>query len=351
MKRCFSRISPLGLLASLSLATNVTLLLVLYKQYQEAYIDVPITDRPIFRTLLEYNDSNSWPSQPRLEQTVSKFDIGPSTEAEAHDRHYNLAVMISSAPGYIERRNAVRRTWMKGYSKPPRKFFTKFLIGTGNLDTKTIQELEEENSQHHDMVLLHNLEDKYQNLAYKTLAGLVWFDRNVNYSYVLKCDDDTFVTPDRIEDELLKRDHSQGLYWGYFVGYNTPLKVGKWAELKWKFCDTYFPYAYGGGYVLSADVVHRIAANADAMIVYNNEDVSVGAWTVIYDIERRHDVRFDSSYTRGCKNDFLTTHQPELKNFVERHQLFSTSGILCRNEGASEQIYNWDMPPSKCYNQ
>ena len=58
---------------------------------------------------------------------------------DAEPDHYTLAVMISSSPGYSERRDAVRRTWMKGYSKQTRKFFTKFVIGIRNLDRETIQ--------------------------------------------------------------------------------------------------------------------------------------------------------------------------------------------------------------------
>ena len=171
----------------------------------------------------------------------------------------------------------------------------------------------------------------------------------MNYSYVLKCDDDTFVIPDKIEKELLQRNSSQGLYWGFFDGRNHPEKKGKYVEQNWKFCDGYFPYAWGGGYVLSADVVHRIAVNADGLIVYNLEDVSVGAWTVSFHIERKHDIRFHSSPS-GCRNDFFTTHQSVMKNFEEKHHLYTTSGKLCVKEQKPQHLwqYNWDVPPSQC---
>ena len=287
-------------------------------------------------------------STPKLQLPLENSSDSYTEHVKEPD-HYTLAVMISSSPGYSERRDAVRRTWMKGYSKKTRKFFTKFVIGIRDLDRETIQKLEKENSKHNDMILFPDLVDNYDSLGHKTLAGLIWFDKNVNYSYLLKCDDDTFVIPDKIEDELLQRDSSQGLYWGYFAGDNPPFREGKWAEPNWKFCDYYFPYAYGGGYVLSADIVHRVVVNADAMIVYKNEDASVGVWTVIYDIERKHDVRFDSSLTRGCKNNFLTTHQPELKRFNEKHRLYSTSGKLCdKEEYATKYDYDWAKPPSKC---
>ena len=352
MKRYIPKTGPLLLLLFLSLLANIILLQAFFmnKQANEKGSSIyteKLTSR--WNTDLVHNDSTVQPTnETQLPLESSSMATDSYTEHVKEPDHYTLAVMISSSPGYSERRDTVRRTWMKGYSKQTRKFFTKFVIGIRDLDRETVQELEKENSKHNDMILFPNLVDNYDSLGHKTLAGLIWFDKNVNYSYLLKCDDDTFVIPDKIEDELLQRDSSQGLYWGYFAGDNRPHKKGKWAEPNWKFCDYYFPYAYGGGYVLSADIIHRIAVNADGMIVYRNEDVSVGAWTVSFHMERKHDVRFDSSLSRGCKNNFLVTHQPEMKEFNQKHHLYSTSRKLCDREQAQQYQYNWVVPPSKC---
>ena len=341
-----AKLASLLFLLSLSLLLNVVLLLTLYenRRLYDAQADA----------LVKLSLSPTKESSSRNEETEGATEninrLHNVTTAQPPD-HYTctLAVMISSSPGYSERRDAVRKTWMKGYSKQTRKFFTKFVIGIRDLDRETVQELEKENSKHNDMILFPDLVDNYDSLGHKTLAGLIWFDKNVNYSYLLKCDDDTFVIPDKIEDELLQRDSPQGLYWGYFSGYNPPLTKGKWTEPNWKFCDNYFPYAYGGGYVLSADIIHRIVVNADAMIVYKNEDVSVSAWTVSFHMERKHDVRFDSSLSRGCKNNFLVTHQPEMKEFNKKHHLYSTSRKLCdKEELAAQYEYDWTKSPSKC---
>ena len=277
----------------------------------------------------------------------------PEAELEPTPMKYMLAVLILTAPGNFNRRNIIRNTWKNGYQK--RKFFIRFVIGAQNLKDDIVEQLQNENLIHNDILLLPHTEDYYQNLAHKVLASLVWFDANVNYSYLFKCDDDTFALLDKIEDELHQRDHSQGLYWGYFIGNNYPARTGIWAETNWKFCDTYFPYALGGGYVLSADVVKQIAVNADKMIVYKNEDVSVGAWTVIYDIERKHDVRFDTGearLSRGCRNRYLVFHKQSEMQMREKHEQYTKSGVMCKEEQpslAKEQEYNWNMPPSRCY--
>ncbi len=85
-------------------------------------------------------------------------------------------------------------------------------------------------------------------------------------------------------------------------------------------CDRYLPYALGGGYVLSHDLVAYIAATADMFSFYNSEvsdllffassiphhreslpfpllqDVSVGTWLAPLNITRQHDIRFDTEW-------------------------------------------------------
>jgi galactosylxylosylprotein 3-beta-galactosyltransferase len=53
------------------------------------------------------------------------------------------------------------------------------------------------------------------------------------------------------------------LYWGYFDGRARAFSKGKWQEKDWFLCDTYLPYALGGGYVISESIVSFLAKNAD----------------------------------------------------------------------------------------
>ena len=61
------------------------------------------------------------------------------------------------------------------------------------------------------------------------------------------------------------------LYWGYFDGRAHPKRQGKWGEYSWVICDHYLPYAVGGGYVLSTDVVTALASAAPLLSVFANE--------------------------------------------------------------------------------
>ncbi len=54
--------------------------------------------------------------------------------------------------------------------------------------------------------------------------------------------------------------------------------TGKFAEKKWFLASTYIPYALGAAYILSGDLVKKIAQNSLSLMQYHNEDVSVSVW-------------------------------------------------------------------------
>lgn len=270
-----------------------------------------------------------------------------------------LAITILSKVHNTDKRDAIRETWKSAcyHSKPDNgcyrqhKVVVKFVIGIQELSKSNLEQLNSENEIHNDLIFLPDLVDTYENLTRKTLKTLQWVNKNLNYSYWFKCDDDSFVLLDRLADDLSKRHSKQGVYWGYFVRNSKPYDSGKWAEHKWFLSDHYLPYAYGGGYILSADVVHRIAVNSDGLQLYQSEDVSVGVWTSPFDIERRHDIRFDTGESsRGCKNDFLVAHNFSPPDMYEKHSLLlNTGGVFCKEEIVlDEYVYNWNTIPSKC---
>ena len=65
---------------------------------------------------------------------------------------------------------------------------------------------------------------------------------------------------------------------GFFNGNAPVFKRGPWKETKFLLCDRYLPYAAGGGYILSHDLVAFIASNSRYLQLYDNDDVSVGVW-------------------------------------------------------------------------
>ena len=85
---------------------------------------------------------------------------------------------------------------------------------------------------------------------------------------------------------------------------------GTYREESWFVCNKYMSYALGGGYVLSWDLVELLVQNEPHLNLYKAEDVSIGAWLAPYNIERKHDTRFNTeSASRGCKDVFLISHK------------------------------------------
>ena len=116
-------------------------------------------------------------------------------------------------------------------------------------------------------------------------------------------------------------------------------------------CDRYLPYALGGGYVVSADLVHKVSLMSDTLRLYNNEDTSLGVWLSPFKAELRHDSRFDTEFkSRGCRNNYLISHKQTLQDMRKKHEHLNSKGALCEKEFLVRKSYeyNWNVEPSKC---
>ena len=248
--------------------------------------------------------------------------------------HCFLLTMVVSAPKNRDRRNIIRRTWVNSYASKDKRFLVKFVVGTFNLTDKEKQSLFNEDEEHKDMLLLAGHLDSYHNLTKKVLHMFVWADRSVDFSYLLKTDDDCFANLDALESELKARNINRSLYWGYILHGIWPKKEGKWKEDKWDICESYLPYAMGGGYVLSADLIHRLAVNADSLIFYSNEDVSIGAWVSPFVLERKFDDRFGvtgAASLHNCKEYLLLIlHDQCIENMKKIHHSMKSTGKICK---------------------
>ncbi|XP_078659793.1 beta-1,3-galactosyltransferase 6-like [Branchiostoma floridae x Branchiostoma belcheri] len=274
---------------------------------------------------------------------VQKMDVGAPVEKYKTF----LAVLVTTSSNHIEKRDAARETWLTyGNSS----MFKRFVIGTGSADQNEVARLNRENRGQGDLLLLDNVHDSYSTLSSKVLHMLAWLDRNVDFEYVLKVDDDSFARLDVMEKELKQRS-GESLYWGFFHGDAKVPKEGPLEDHDWVLCDRYVPYALGGGYVLSADLVHYIAANVDSLKLYRSEDVTVGAWLGPLSIKREHDVRFDTmNHSRGCSNQYLVTHKQSEDEMRKKHQHLQKTGRLCETEyrKAKSYVYDWTVLPSAC---
>ncbi|NXR36309.1 B3GT6 galactosyltransferase, partial [Zosterops hypoxanthus] len=262
-----------------------------------------------------------------------------------------LAVVVLSGPKSSERRSIIRSTWMAAAPQnPPGAVWSRFVLGTAGLGSEELRNLELEQNRHRDLLLLPELRDSYENLTAKLLATYSWLDAHLDFKFVLKADDDTFVRLDVLVEELQTKEPRR-LYWGFFSGRGRVKSGGKWKENSWVLCDYYLPYALGGGYVISADLVRFLRVNRDYLKLWQSEDVSLGAWLAPVEIKRVHDPRFDTEYkSRGCSNKHIVSHKQSIEDMLEKSQSLVREGRLCREEVKLRlsYVYDWAVPPSQC---
>lgn len=261
-----------------------------------------------------------------------------------------LLILILTGPGNKERRATIRSTWLNIDRHKRQQSLHYFVVGTNDLSEAVEAQLQQESVEHKDILQLP-IFDSYPNLPTKILHSFVQVDRNVDFKFLLKVDDDSYAHIPGLLEELHNSNFEQSLYWGFFDGRAPIQKRGKWSEPAYFLCDKYLPYALGGGYVLSQDLVAYIASNSDKLQVFKSEDVSVGTWLAPLKVHKVHDVRFDTEFrSRGCNNKYLVSHKQSVEDLKSKHYSLQSAGVLCEKETrvrASYQ-YDWDVPPSKC---
>lgn len=279
------------------------------------------------------------------------YMCAPSKMIREDQTHYLLFVLIlSSIPGLV-RRNVARETWIKDYETLEYPVVVKFVIGTQSLLPKEIHSLKSEQNKFSDLLLLSDLREDYSNLTRKVLYSFTRVVQDYKFSYLLKCDDDSYILLNKVVTELSTRNSAESFYWGFFDGRAHVKTKGKWAEKDWFLCDRYLPYALGGGYVLSQDLIQRIATSADSLEIYNSEDVSVGVWLSPYKAERKHDVRFNTEFvSRGCRNSYIVSHKQSPEDMRSKFRNLQDKGEQCDKEFQTRLSYkyNWNNFPTKC---
>ncbi|KAG7212487.1 hypothetical protein KM043_012800 [Ampulex compressa] len=267
---------------------------------------------------------------------------------------FRLIVLVLTSSENLERRDTIRKTWLSEKHATVKHLF---VVGTLDILPEQRDTLQSEKRKFNDLLLLPRLTDSYATLTKKVLFALKEIYDYYEFDFLIKCDDDTFVLIHKILKELDKwqsKGTKKELYWGFFNGRAQVKRSGPWKETDWILCDYYLPYALGGGYILSYNLVKFIANNWEILKLHRSEDVSIGLWLApLANIERKHDVRFDTEYrSRGCSNQYIVTHKQTIENMKNMHEFHQASGALCVKEVRNRMSYhyNWTVPPSQCCN-
>ncbi|XP_028392317.1 LOW QUALITY PROTEIN: UDP-GalNAc:beta-1,3-N-acetylgalactosaminyltransferase 2-like [Dendronephthya gigantea] len=180
--------------------------------------------------------------------------------------------------------------------------------------------LYKESRKYSDIIFVPNV-DVYRNLPSQLLEFFRWITKNVSFSFVLKTDDDCFVDLQGIlqgiDDHKLR--NKSKIWWGSFRTDWLIERQGKWAEPDYPGV-TYPTFACGAGSVLSADLVHWIAKNADSLKRYQGEDVSMGIWLSAVGPTMIKDQRW--SCFQECYKGVLSSPEQDSESLIDMWENF-----------------------------
>jgi beta-1,3-N-acetylgalactosaminyltransferase 2 len=138
------------------------------------------------------------------------------------------------------------------------------------------EQLSAELKQHNDIVFI-DVVDIYRNVPNKFLHFARWATEQLKFRYLMKTDDDCFVDVERLLVRINELGDIRKSWLGRFRHNWIVEKHGKWAEPNYP-ALVYPKFACGSGYLLTYDLVHWLANNADDLKTYQGEDVSMGIW-------------------------------------------------------------------------
>ena len=223
-------------------------------------------------------------------------------QGEAYPLHARppLHIAILSAAKHNTKRKACRDTWLRNL---PAGVTASFMILPA-ADPAVAERLYNESVAHRDIHFVRGKEGYYE-ITHSTMSAVVSLRQRARY--IMKCDDDTYVRVEMIL-ERLRRGTPQYWLWATVGRGVKPQRSGKWGLTLDEYPGkTYPPFPHGPGYVLSADLVHWLAAHQPKVHI-KLEDVNMGVW-VNSAVKAGVPVKIeDGSFPTGCSEKYLISH-------------------------------------------
>lgn len=124
---------------------------------------------------------------------VPEFHVVINPGDLCQDSDLFLFIYVHSAPGHLERRTHIRKTYGNPHNFPNVKLQVMFIVGITPNHSMLQLALEQESAMHHD-ILQEDFVDSYRNLSFKGIAALRYIQKHCQHvSFILKTDDDIFV--------------------------------------------------------------------------------------------------------------------------------------------------------------
>ncbi|XP_011677724.2 beta-1,3-galactosyltransferase 1-like [Strongylocentrotus purpuratus] len=211
-------------------------------------------------TAVEWQKNVHW--EPGAELDIYDFLINPVDKCNTGKDKITLLVLIKSAPGNTERRDAARKTYISGAATF--NVSTRLLFIVGDSEAQDERENIQEEARRHRDILKVGFHDSYYNLTVKLVMGFKWALQFCNNSeFLMSVDDDVMVdivTLVNDLDALPSKNHSQ-----FVLGYTEEgCKPFRNVDSKWYIPEDIYPdktyplFPYGHGYVMSHPVVEKL---------------------------------------------------------------------------------------------
>lgn len=248
------------------------------------------------------------------------------------DTPMHLLIMVCSAPGNFDARQAIRETWGMDYDVSGFMIYVYFLMG--QTQNTTLQQMINEEAEKYNDIVQERFYDSYNNLTLKSLMMLKIVETSCMNSvrFLMKTDDDMYVHLDPLVKTLNKINSS--LLIGALHCRVRPIRDSnnKWYAPKYMYVDkVYPPYLSGTGYVMSIDVVRKLFEASFKVPVFHLEDVYItGLVSRVIRLKPRGDPGFSFSTRKvdACafKNAY-TSHRVNASDMRRLYDLLQSTNL------------------------
>eukprot|EP00803_Ostreobium_quekettii_P008075 evm.model.scf_194.3 EVM.evm.TU.scf_194.3 scf_194:20205-23426(+) len=227
---------------------------------------------------------------------------------------------------YQRRRRRLRETWFPEDQaaldrlEQKESIVLRFVIGHHD-DPEMEQQIADETKECGGCFLRLDFQERYLNLAHKTLAFVSLVIKRYDVEYIVKIDDDVYLRLDRLPSSVRQWSSMDKDYVGCMKnGHIFTDPSLRWYEPQHRLLGSkdYFSHAWGCVYALSGRAATLISSIDPKMFrFFNNEDVTIGSWFVAFNVSHYDDRRLCET---SCSETALVVYDfPDCAGFCDAY--------------------------------
>ena len=218
-------------------------------------------------------------------------------------------------------RAAVRASWMQ-HTQVGREVIVRFMVFEKGSSPSLVDKLYNESAEWKDVVIFKSADSSLH--TEKLLYELLWANWSLSYHYLMKTDENYYISIDRIVNAMDSFPKDVNVFWAYMVSERRNKDLVRHSEPRWFLCDHLIKYPRSGAYIISQPLVQRLVLQANYLELYNNEGVGLSVWLSPFnDVYWKHDERFDTEVgrPRGYRSGSVVFATSSASDMVKVHKL------------------------------